>query len=59
MKANSPKRKIFDAVDMLTEESSAHEPDGVQVLPLNKIMHSMTIRSSCMRVSDFRTWWRA
>ena len=37
MKANSPKRKIFDAVDMLTEESSAHEPDGVQVLPLNKI----------------------
>lgn len=37
MKANSPKRKIFDAVDMLTEESSAHEPDGVQVLPLDKI----------------------
>ena len=37
MKANSPKRKIFDAVDMLTEESSAHEPDGVQILPLNKI----------------------
>ena len=37
MKVNSPKRKIFDAVDMLTEESSAHEPDGVQVLPLNKI----------------------
>ena len=37
MKANSPKRKIFDAVDMLTEESSAHERDGVQVLPLNKI----------------------
>ena len=32
MKANAPKRKIFDAVDMLTEESSAHEPDrGIRI----------------------------
>ena len=41
MKANSPKRKIFDAVDMLTEESLAQTADktenGVQVLPLDKI----------------------
>ena len=41
MKANGPKRKIFDAVDMLTEESSAQvqdqASDGVQVLPLDKI----------------------
>ena len=41
MKANGPKRKIFDAVDMLTEESSAHVQnqmaDGVQMLPLEKI----------------------
>lgn len=41
MKANSPKRKIFDAVDMLTEESSAQAADktesGVQMLPLDKI----------------------
>ena len=41
MKANSPKRKIFDAVDMLTEETSAQTADktesGVQVLPLDKI----------------------
>lgn len=41
MKANSPKRKIFDAVDMLTEESSAHVPeqaaDGVKNLPVDKI----------------------
>ena len=41
MKANSPKRKIFDAVDMLTEESSAQTADktenGVQTLPLDKI----------------------
>lgn len=41
MKANSPKRKIFDAVDMLTEETSAQTADttesGVQMLPLDKI----------------------
>ena len=41
MKANSPKRKIFDAVDMLTEETSAQAADktenGVQMLPLDKI----------------------
>ena len=41
MKANGPKRKIFDAVDMLTEESSAQVQnqmaDGVQMLPLEKI----------------------
>lgn len=41
MKANGPKRKIFDAVDMLTEEASAQvqdkAADGVQMLPLDKI----------------------
>lgn len=41
MKANSPKRKIFDAVDMLTEETSAQTADttegGVKMLPLDKI----------------------
>ena len=41
MKANSPKRKIFDAVDMLTGENSAQTADktesGVQTLPLDKI----------------------
>ena len=41
MKANSPKRRIFDAVDMLTEETSAQTADktesGVKMLPLDKI----------------------
>lgn len=41
MKANGPKRKIFDAVDMLTEESSAQITEkaegGVQMLPIDKI----------------------
>ena len=41
MKVNSPNRKIFDAVDMLTEESSAQvqnqTADGVQKLMLDKI----------------------
>ena len=30
MKANSPKRKIFDAVDMLTEESSAQTAEKAE-----------------------------
>ena len=41
MNANGPKRKIFDAVDMLTEESSAQTAEkaegGVQMLPIDKI----------------------
>lgn len=41
MKANEPKRKIFDAVDMLTEESSAQgiekDEGGVQMLSIDKI----------------------
>lgn len=41
MKANAPKRKIFDAVDMLTGESSAQTTEtasgGVQMLPVDKI----------------------
>ena len=41
MKANSPKRKIFDAVDMLTEESSAQsiekDEGGIRMIPIDKI----------------------
>ena len=41
MKANAPKRKIFDAVDMLTEDPSAHVQGevekGVQMLPVDQI----------------------
>lgn len=41
MKANAPKRKIFDAVDMLTGESPAQTTEtasgGVQMLPVDKI----------------------
>ena len=41
MKANAPKRKIFDAVDMLTGESPAQTTEtaagGVQMLPVEKI----------------------
>ena len=41
MKANAPKRKIFDAVDMLTGESPAQNAvpaaGGVQMIPLDKI----------------------
>lgn len=41
MKVNAPKRKIFDAVDMLTEEAPAKTPieaeNGVQMLPVDRI----------------------
>ena len=41
MKANAPKRKIFDAVDMLTGESPAQTTEtaagGVQMLPVDKV----------------------
>ena len=41
MKANAPKRKIFDAVDMLTEDPSARvqreAEKGVQMLPVDQI----------------------
>ena len=41
MKANAPKRKIFDAVDVLTEDTSARvqgeAEKGVQMLPVDQI----------------------
>ncbi len=41
MKANAPKRKIFDAVDMLTGETPVQEraeaADGIHMLPVEKI----------------------
>ena len=41
MKANAPKRKIFDAVDMLTEKASAQTTEkmgaGVQMIPVEEI----------------------
>lgn len=41
MKANAPKRKIFDAVDMLTGESpaqsTAEAAGGIQMVPVDKI----------------------
>lgn len=37
MKSNTPKRQIFDAVDVLTEDASATAGNGLEFLPLNKI----------------------
>lgn len=37
MKANAPKRKIFDAVDMMTENAEVTVKNGVQMLPIDKI----------------------
>lgn len=37
MKANGPDRKIFDAVDVLTEEAPAVNGDGVQMISVEKI----------------------
>lgn len=60
MKANAPKRKIFDAVDMMTADAAKAETgSGLQSLPVDKIKDSMTIPSAYMKVSDWMTWWRA
>lgn len=41
MKANGPKRKIFDAVDMMTADApQAETGNGLQSLTMNKIKHS-------------------
>ncbi|MDY3727318.1 MAG: hypothetical protein SO015_04080 [Wujia sp.] len=52
MKANAPKRKIFDAVDMLTGETPAQVTEstagGVQMVPVDKIK-AFHDRSACMR----------
>lgn len=38
MKANAPKRKIFDAVDMMTADTAKAETgNGLQSLPVDKI----------------------
>lgn len=37
MKANAPKRKIFDAVDMMTADAEVTVKDGVQMLPIDSI----------------------
>ena len=53
MKTNAPKRKIFDAVDMLTEEAVAEELGG---LPERK-MHCSVIGVEAMRkaIENYRT----
>lgn len=37
MKANGQKRKIFDAVDVLTEDVTVNTENGVQMIPVEKI----------------------
>lgn len=37
MKANAPKRKIFDAVDLLTEDTAVMQENGVQMLLVDDI----------------------
>ena len=40
MKANAPKRKIFDAVDMMTaDEAKTESGNGLQYLPLDAGRH--------------------
>ena len=62
MKANANKRKIFDAVDLLTEESSAqiteaNADNGVEEIAIDKIKAFIAIPSTFMRESGCRTWW--
>ena len=64
MKANAGKRKIFDAVDLLTEDTSAQVTEvksgnGVEQIKIDDIQDSTTIRFICMRARDCRIWFRA
>ena len=59
MKANVPKRKIFDAVDMMTADTAKAETgSGLQSLSVDKIKPFHDIHSVCMKVSGWMTWWR-
>ena len=53
MKANSPKRKVFqDALDLLTEDMAvdkAVSENGICKFPLIRLRRFMTIPSGCMR----------
>lgn len=60
MKANAGKRKIFDAVDLLTEDTSAQVAEiknGRLRLMISR--RFTTIRFICMKVRDCRIWFRA
>lgn len=59
MKANANKRKIFDAVDLLTEDTSAQTTDvkaekGIEQIAIDSII----IRSIYMRENALMIWWR-
>lgn len=59
MKANAGKRKIFGAVDLLTEDTSAQTTEvktenGVEQIAIDSII----IRSICMRENALMIWWR-
>ena len=64
MKANSTKRKIFDAVDLLTEDTSSQMPvktmkGGVTMLDIDSIKPFHNHRFICMRGIAWTIWWKA
>ena len=55
MKANASKRKIFDAVDMLTENTSAKTTE----VKAENGVEQIAIDSICTRENVLMIWWRA
>ena len=64
MKANASKRKIFDAVDLLTENTSAKTTEvkaenGVEQIAIDSIKAFTIIHFICTRENVLMIWWRA
>ena len=63
MKANANKRKIFDAVDLLTEDTSAQTTavkaeNGIEQIAIDSIKAFHIIRSIYTRENALMIWWR-
>ena len=59
MKANAGKRKIFDAVDLLTEDTSAQVAEIKNGIEQIKIDDIQAFHDHPLKVRDCRIWFRA
>lgn len=64
MKANSTKRKIFDAVDLLTEDTSSQMPvktmkGGVTMLDIDSIKPFHNHPFHLYEGDPWTIWWKA
>lgn len=62
MKANAPKRKVFqDALDLLAEDPVEEKEElvnGIVLLPVDEIHPFMITHSGCIRENVWMIWYR-